>query len=354
MSPTATAPVKDVHQVEDLIGRTPLVRLGRFEHPAGSPRVLAKLEWFNLGGSAKDRPAQRMLDMAMARGLLPPGGTVVESSSGNLGVALAQQCARRRLRFICVVDPRANPSTVRLIEAYGATVHRVTAPDPDTEDWLAARLAAVRDLVDSTPGAWWPDQYGNADNAAAHAQGTMAEVLDDVGEDLSAVLVATSTTGTVVGCQDALKARGVQAHVVAVDAAGSVLFGGTRGTRLLPGIGAGVVPHLSVRARPDTVVRVDDLDCVVGCRAVLAAEGMLVGASAGGVVHAFQQLRGLFGPSDTVALIMHDGGERYVDTVYDNEWVESRLGESRSGLDARVIALLEGTGTPVSTTWAGA
>ena len=150
-----------------LIGRTPLVELARMGGPGG-PRALVKLELTNPGGSAKDRPAARMLADALESGDLRPGGTVVESSSGNLGVALAQQAAYRGLRFICVVDPRSSQVNRRLIEAYGGVVHMVSEPDPVDGDWLRARIDAVQQLVASIPGAWWPNQYANVNNAAAH------------------------------------------------------------------------------------------------------------------------------------------------------------------------------------------
>lgn len=312
-----------------LVGRTPLVELARLPMSDG-PRVVAKLESANPAGSAKDRPAARMLATAVAEGRLGPGGTVVESSSGNLGVALAQQCGYHGFRFICVVDPRTPHQTVRLIEAYGGTVHRVESPDPSTGDWLAARISVVRDLVNQIPDAWWPNQYANHENAAAHRDGAVAEIVETLGHAPTALYVATSSTGTLVGSQQWLRDHGMPTRVIAVDAQGSVLFEGTRGDRRLPGFGAGIVPALAAHADPDEVVRVDDVESVVGCRRLVRHESLLVGASAGGVVSAFLRHQHRYRPTDTVALLFHDGGERYLDTVYDDRWVAEHLGVNPS------------------------
>ena len=327
--------------VTDLVGRTPLIELDRLF--SGGPRVFAKLECRNPAGSAKDRPAAAVLKDALATGAIRPGDTVVESSSGNFGVALAQQARWHGLRFVCVVDPRTNDATRRLIEAYGGEVHTVTRPDPDTGDWLVARILAVQQLVESNPRAWWPNQYANTLNAAAHRDGTMAEILDDLGHAPTALYVATSSTGTLVGCTEGLRRHGHDTRVVAVDAWGSVLFAGARGDRKLPGFGAGTVPALAALARPDALTRVSDLDCVVGCRRLVAREALLMGASAGGVVSALAldlaEHRADYRAEDEVVLIFHDGGERYLDTVYDDDWVASELGVSSEQL----LALIDET-----------
>ncbi len=305
------------------MGSTPLVRLRRL-HPYG-PRVYAKLESFNPGGSAKDRPAAAMIAAAMDAGMLRAGDTVVESSSGNLGVALAQLCRWHGLEFICVVDPRTPRQTARMIEVYGGRLHRVTEPDSRTGDWLVARRHAVTELLGTIPRSWTPDQYANRLNPHSHTQ-TMLEILADLGRPPTALFVAASTTGTLQGCQQHLQSVGASTRVFAVDALGSVLFGGASGPRLMPGFGAGVVPPLAAHAAPHAVVRVDDIDCVAGCRRLAWAESLLVGASGGGVVTALGRELARFGVDDEIVLVLHDGGERYLDTVYDDEWVAQNLG----------------------------
>lgn len=307
------------------IGDTPLVRLRRY--PARTDLELSvKLERANPGGSAKARPAAAMLRAALERGELQPEGTVVESSSGNMGVGLAQACASLGLRLICVADRRANPANLAAMRALGAEVRVVREPDPDTGDLLSARLALVRELVAGTPGAWWPNQYANPANAGAHRDGTMREIDEALGGELDYLFVATSTAGTLAGCEAYLSARGRATELIAVDAVGSVLFGGERGARRLPGMGAGVETELSLATRCERVVRVGDLDCVVACRRLALREGVLAGGSSGGVLAAFDSLAPELPGGARCAAILADGGEGYLETIYDDEWVSDELG----------------------------
>ena len=181
-----------------------------------------------------------MISDAIDGGLVSRGGSVIESSSGNLGVGLAQACRYHGLRLICVVDVRAHETNMRAMRALGAEVRVVTEPDPETDDLLSARLKLVAELVQEIPGSFWPNQYANRSNPAAHAAGTMREIDEALDGDLDYLFVATSTTGTLRGCRDYLRANDRETRVVAVDAVGSALFGGARGTRRLPGFGAGV------------------------------------------------------------------------------------------------------------------
>lgn len=321
--------------VLDAIGDTPLVRLDRLFGATGL-EVYAKLESCNPGGSVKDRPAANMLIQALLRGDLRPGDTVVESTSGNMGVGLAQACAYLRLNLIAVVDTKASELNVRRMAALGARVHRVTRPHPDTGELLAARLDAVRDIVARTPGAYWPSQYENLDNPGAHAAGTMREIDRALDGRVDVVVIATSTTGTLRGCADYLAEHGRPTTIVAVDATGSALFGGARGPRHLPGLGAGVQTELADGARYDTLVRVTDLDCCVGCRRLARTEGILAGGSSGGLVTALLRLAPTLEPGSRCALVLPDGAGGYMDTVFDDDWVARTLGCGRDELEALV------------------
>ncbi len=306
------------------IGGTPLVALRRYLG-RGDVEVFAKLESLNPGGSSKARSAARMLDDAMASGAVTDSTTVIESTSGNLGVGLAQACRYRRLRLICVVDTRAHDTNLRTMRALGADVRIVEHPDPDTGDLLAARLKLVARLLETTPDPFWLDQYGNESNPAAHT-GTMREIDEALGGRLDYLFVATSTTGTLRGCFDYLRARGSATSVVAVDAVGSALFGGERGPRRLPGFGAGVETKLSRAAEFDELVRVSDVDCVIGCRRLAEREAILAGASSGGVAVAIERLAPRMPAGSRCAAIFPDGGTGYLQTVYDDEWVATELG----------------------------
>jgi cysteine synthase A len=317
------------------VGGTPLVELRR--HPVSARvRAWAKLEACNPGGSAKARPASAMIADALARGLVRPGDTVVESTSGNMGVGLAQACRYHGLRLICVVDERAHTANVRAMRALGADVRVVTEPDPATGDLLVARLAAVRRLLDEIPGAFWTDQYANPANPAAHAGGTMREIDLALEGRVDVLLVATSTTGTLAGCGAYLRDAGRDTRIVAVDAVGSVLFGGTRGRRMLPGFGAGTETELSRSVRFDDLVRVTDLDCVVACRRLAATEAILAGASGGGVLAGLERLAPALDPGARCAVILADGGVGYLETIYDDEWVRRALGVPPERLRALV------------------
>ncbi|MEJ7826365.1 MAG: 2,3-diaminopropionate biosynthesis protein SbnA [Solirubrobacteraceae bacterium] len=318
----------------EAIGDTPLVALRRYLSRS-DVSVWAKLEAANPGGSAKDRPAARMLEDALDHGLIGAGTTVIESSSGNMGVGLAQACRYYGMALICVVDARAHENNVRVMRALGADVRVVSCPDA-TGDLLATRLKLVAELLERTPGAFWPDQYANTSNPAAHASGTMREIDEALDGDLDYLFVATSTTGTLRGCWDYLREHGRKTHVVAVDAVGSALFGGARGTRMLPGFGAGVQTELSAAAMFDQLVRVSDLDCVVGCRRLVDREAVFGGASSGGVVVALERCVAQLAPSSRCAVILPDGGTGYLSTVYDDAWVERELGCESAGLTAMV------------------
>lgn len=297
--------------------RTPVVELDRLFPDAGA-RIFAKLDLLQIAGSTKERTAASLLDGAEADGTLQPGGTIVESTSGNLGIALARHCALRGYRFIAVVDDNANAAAVRMMRAFGATVDRVSAADGNL---LAARRRRVRELLDDIDGATTTDQYGSDRNPRAHETSTMPELLDAIGS-VDALFVATSTTGTLVGCQRYLTSHGLPTSLIAVDAVGSVLFDGTAAPRRLPGLGAGVLPALHEQAAPTAVVRVAEPDMIWGCRRLARTEGLLTGASTGAIVAAVARTLAAGGNTPTrVAMLVHDSGMPYLDTVYDDDWV---------------------------------
>jgi 2,3-diaminopropionate biosynthesis protein SbnA len=321
----ADTPRAPVEGVLGAIGDTPLVALRRLLLRPDID-VWAKLEAANPGGSAKDRPAARMIQDALDSGLIDLATTVVESTSGNTGIGLAQACRYHGIRLICVVDARAHARSVRAMRALGAEVRIVEQPDPVTGDLLVARLALVRRLLAAIPNSFWPDQYANESNPAAHAAGTMREVDEALEGQIDYLLVATSTTGTLRGCGDYLREHGRATRLVAVDSSGSALFGGVRGERRLPGFGAGLETRLSTEADHDELVRVSDLECVVGCRRLAEREAILAGASSGGVAFALEALSAQMESGSRCAVIFADGGTGYLETVYDDAWVERELG----------------------------
>jgi 2,3-diaminopropionate biosynthesis protein SbnA len=310
----------------EAVGNTPLIELESL-FPGFESRVFAKVERFNPGGSIKDRPAMRLLLGKILAGELVPGrSVVVESSSGNLAIGLAQVCRYFGLRFVCVVDVKTTEQNMAILRAYEATVEVVTAPDPDTREYLPARLRRVRDIVARTPHAFWPDQYSNPLNPLAHEQ-TMGEIADALDGRVDYVFCATSTCGTLRGCSAYVRRHRMPTSLIGVDAVGSVLFADDPAPRLIPGHGASVRPALLDPAAATRVVHVSDMESVVGCRRLIRREAILAGGSSGATVAALDKLQPEIPPGSKCVLILPDGGDRYLDTVYSDLWVNEHFGE---------------------------
>lgn len=303
---------------------SPVVKLERlFEAP--NIEIFAKLDLLQLSGSTKERTAGSLIDAFMKSGELKPGGMVIESTSGNLGIALSRQCVVRGIRFVAVVDENANKSAMDIMRAYGATVDLVVN-QPDGNK-LAARRQRVQQLLAENPGAVTTNQYGSPNNPRAHYSSTMPEILDALDGNLDMLFVATSTTGTILGCQNYIREHDLDTKLIAVDALGSVLFGGESGNRRLPGLGAGIVPELALQAEPDHVFRISEIEMVRGCRALARREGILAGASTGAIVAAMGQMLPKIPDGSRIAFLVHDSGVPYLHSVYNDQWVSETLGE---------------------------
>lgn len=306
------------------IGKTPLVRLSRVI-PDARFRLFAKLEGLNPGGSTKDRPAFSIIRYAIESGDIRPGTVVIESSSGNMGIGLAQACLYYGLRFVCVVDPKTTAQNVRLLQAYGAEVDIVQKPDETTGEYLQARLNRVKALLNSTENTFWPNQYSHRYNPIAHHQ-TMHEVVTELGGNVDYFFCATSTCGTIRGCAEYVRRHDLQTRIFAVDAVGSVIFGGINGKRLIPGHGSAVRPALYQPDVAERCIRVTDLDCVIGCRKLVRYEAILAGGSSGAVLMAVEQVKDQIPSGATCVAILADRGERYLDTIYCDTWVKEHFG----------------------------
>lgn len=304
----------------ETIGRTPLVRLTRL-WPDTNITFYAKLEQANPGGSAKDRVALRMLMDARDSGAIRAGTTVVESSSGNMAVGLAQACALFGLRFICVVDAKTTASHLKLLKALGAEIECVHEPDAVTGEYLPARIQRVREIVAAKDDCFWPNQYANRANPEAHYDGTMPELVSALGRSIDYLFCATSTCGTLAGCGRYVREHGLRTQLVAVDAVGSVLFDDQPRRRLVPGHGASIRPPLREGLEFDRCVHVTDWECVVGCRRLARREAIVAGGSSGAVVMAAERLMAGIPAGAVCVLILHDRGERYLDTIYSDTWV---------------------------------
>lgn len=306
------------------IGETPLVELNKL-FSTSSSAFYAKLEMRNPGGSTKDRTAYLILSKAMEDGELSHNSTVIESSSGNMAIGLAQVCRYLDLNLIVVTDPNINRHTVDLIRAYGAQIEHVTEAD-SSGNYLENRLKRVRELRDTIPNSYWPNQYSNDLNPEAHYQ-TMKEIVDQCPEPPDYILAATSTCGTIMGCARYVHENNLNTKVVAVDAVGSVIFGTSKGRRLIPGHGAGKKSDLLDESFIDHVFHITDKECVIGCRRLLHRESILAGGSTGAVVMAAEKLQSVIPVNSSCVMIFSDSGERYLDTIYSDSWVENTFGE---------------------------
>ena len=305
--------------VFDCVGNTPVVTLHRL-FPDPDVEVIAKLELLNPGGSMKDRSARHIVEAGLREGSIPPGSRLIESSSGNFGIALAIAARIHGLRFTCVVDPKTTRANVAILRGLGADVEIVTEPD-HAGGFLHSRLRRVQELVAVTPDAIWVNQYANDRNWEAYYHGTGAELSEQLVDPPGYLFAAVSTTGSILGCSRRLRERFPALQVIAVDAVGSVIFGAPAGPRELPGIGSSRVPELCRPEEIDEVVHVDDVDAALGCRELLMTEGIFAGGSTGAVVAAIARtLPALSRPCRVVA-IFADRGDRYLDLVYDDDWL---------------------------------
>lgn len=308
------------------IGKTPLVGLEHLFADAGF-HVYAKLEGLNPGGSAKDRPAAAIVERALADGDVDQDTLVIEASSGNTGIGLAQVCAYHGLRFRCLVDPKVTQQNVAILRAYGAEIEMIEHPDPATGELLPAKLRRIDEILATVENSFWVDQYANRENSGSHYRSTIREILHDLGDrPLDYLFVATATCGTIRGCLDYLTDHGLPTEVIAVDALGSQIFSDVQHKRLVPGLGSAICPGLVPKEGIARCVHVSDADCVVGCRRLVRREAILAGGSSGGVITAIERLSGEIPAGSTVVAILPDRGERYLDTIYCDDWVRENVG----------------------------
>ncbi|MFJ2865093.1 2,3-diaminopropionate biosynthesis protein SbnA [Kitasatospora sp. NPDC087314] len=316
-------------------------------------RLFLKVEGFNFAGSIKLKAAREMVAQAEAAGVLGPGSTLVESSSGNMGVALSVLAASRGYRFICVTDSRCNEVTRRTMESYGAEVHLITEPH-ETEGFLGARIRHVKALLAADEKRVWLNQYLSPGNWMSHYR-TTAPAIARQFPDLNVLFIGAGTTGTLMGCARYFRERRPSVRVIPVDSVGSVTFGAPPATRHIPGLGTSVRPALLDESLVESAIHVEETDTVRTCRELMR-NGFLFGGSTGTAVSgALRWLNEHYGDDAggvrervTAVTISPDLGERYMDTVYHDEWVRGSVGPEgllpgveHRGLGAGVAAGLQ-------------
>lgn len=288
--------------------------------------LFLKCEGFNFAGSIKIKAAREMVEAAEREGRLRPGSILVESSSGNLGVALSMIAASKGYEFVCVTDSRCNLATRRMMESLGSQVHIIVDPDPES-GYLGARINHVRELCAADRRYVWLNQYTNPANWMAHYRTTAPAIAREFPR-LDVLFVGAGTTGTLMGCARWFAEWDRPVRVVAVDSVGSVTFGGAPGMRMIPGLGTSVRPPMLDESVIDEVVMVREADTIRACHR-LAHSGFLFGGSTGTVVTgAMDWLTRHGDPGLTAVAIAPDLGERYLDTIYQSNWVHDLYGES--------------------------
>jgi cysteine synthase A len=325
MNSTLTLPTTKDSTYESIlntIGHTPLIKLKKLSAELGF-QVYGKLEMANPGGSIKDRTSLSIIEEGITNGTINKNTTLIESSSGNMAIGLAQVCSYHDIPLVIVVDPKANKHTLKILNAYGVKVDMVEKAS-ENGGYLGARLQRVKELVSQIPNATWTNQYGNKANPKAHHQ-TMSEIYADL-PNVDYVFSATSTCGTLMGCADFIKDEHLDTKLIAVDAKGSVIFGDTPNDRQIPGHGAGLPSQFLDKGAIHDVVHITDKECVTGCHKLLKLESILAGGSSGAVTMAIEKLKNKIAQHSTCVLILCDRGERYIDTIYNKDWVAQKLG----------------------------
>ncbi len=307
----------------ELVGNTPLVRLRKVTGDlAGgvSPAVLAKVEYFNPGGSVKDRIALRMVEAAEASGALRPGGTIVEPTSGNTGVGLAIVAVEKGYRCVFVCPDKVGQDKLSVLRAYGAEVvvcPTVVSPDhPDSYYSVSDRLAG------DIPGAWKPDQYANPENPASHYHSTGPEVWAQTDGRVTHFVAGIGTGGTITGAGRYLKeVSGGRVAVIGADPEGSVYSGGSGRPYLIEGVGEDIWPATFDPGICDQVIAVSDAESFLMTRRLAREEALLTGGSCGLAVVAALRVAAACGPDDMIVALLPDGGRGYLGKIFNDEWM---------------------------------
>ncbi|HEX4061903.1 MAG TPA: 2,3-diaminopropionate biosynthesis protein SbnA [Streptosporangiaceae bacterium] len=303
--------------------------------PNADVQVLLKLEGLNPAGSIKIKTAVGLITDLEDKGILGPSGRVIESSSGNLGVALATVCAAKGYQLTIVTDPLASQHLVRRIRALGARIEQVTERD-ENGGYLQTRIDYIHKRLANDPELVWTNQYANDANWRAHAATTARSIWRHLGH-VDALVVGAGTTGTLMGCAAYFQAHSPGTQIVGVDVEGSVTFGHPPKERFIPGLGASRRPEIFRDIPAIKKVLVPERDSIMMCRRIAAEYGLLAGGSTGTVLVAAEQVAASLPPGSRLIAISPDLGDSYLDTVYSASWTAAHFPRVPEGAEPRGI-----------------
>ncbi|RCW77022.1 cysteine synthase family protein [Saliterribacillus persicus] len=311
-----------IHNILETIGETPLITIPN-SNTADEGRILLKYERFNPGGSIKDRPALYIIQEAERKGLLKPGGTIIESSSGNFGISLAMIGAARGYRVIILADPKTTSANISVLKAFGAEVIIVTEKD-DSGSYHKTRITQANKLAQEIPNAYRPDQCFNLLNRETHYKNTAQEIMHACSDKIAVFITAVSTGGQLGGISKYLKTFAPHVHIIGVDAEGSTIFGGEAKSYKIPGVGLSWTPlNLDVNY-VDRIFKVKDEHAFIAARSIARHEGILIGPSSGACVMVALKVAQELGPDKQVVCMVADGGDRYLSTLFNDEWMKKQ------------------------------
>ena len=299
----------------DLVGRTPLLKLGRFGRDLGS-ELIAKLEAFNPGSSVKDRIGLAMIEQAERDGRLPPNGTIIEPTSGNTGIALAWVAAVRGYRIILTMPETMSVERRKILAALGAEIVLTSGPKG-----MSGAIEKAEQLQQVIPDAFMPQQFKNPANPDVHEKTTAVEIWEDTGHRIDIFVAGVGTGGTLTGVGRALKKLNPDLRVIAVEPKDSpVLSGGLAGPHMIQGIGAGLVPEVLDRTLIDEIATVSNEEAIQGARALARSEGLIAGISSGAAASVALRIgREPKNKGKRIVVVLPDTGERYLSTVLFDE-----------------------------------
>ncbi|GCE14518.1 2,3-diaminopropionate biosynthesis protein SbnA [Tengunoibacter tsumagoiensis] len=317
----AGLPAAQLKAFASTIGNTPLQPI-EYRDAQSQQLIYLKLEGANPTGSMKDRTGYALLEDLEDRGLLEPGATIIESTSGNLGVALAFQCKARGYRFIAVVDPKTTVENCAKMEAFGAQIELVTQPDLNG-GYLLSRLARIQQLCQEHPSLVWTNQYHNTANPAIHYTQTGPEIYQQMEHKVDVIFISVSTGGSLAGIGRFFREVSPQTQIIGVDAYGSVVFGTPSAPRKLTGIGSSRPSQFLKPELYDTHLLVTDEEAFSFCRALSAQTGLMVGGSSGAVLAACTRYLALHPTLKRAVCVCADRGENYLSSIFHDEWFPS-------------------------------